>query len=171
MRSLLAGLVLILASAAWAIDPDCADATGEPPVYQGCQLKVGSITSTLTFCTPQFDTDGDPIPEVGALESCSVSLNGGPEQINTVGAPGVTTSFTVIGKYPGHTITAWCTNTEGLADTERSELAARLQDPWGATQEELALAAEIIEADGFELEQLDVIQALCDAVEGGEPAQ
>ena len=105
-------LVGLPTASARAVDPECSGAIGDPPVYQGCQLKLGFLLGTLRFCTPQFDIDGDPIPS-GAMASCTVELDG-VRLVEPVTEPGKVFVVEVQGKNPGHVIRAWCTTAEGL---------------------------------------------------------
>lgn len=97
---------------ALAIDPECTGLTGEPPIYQGCQLKMGTHTATLRFCSPQHDTDGDILP-TGSLQSCTVTVNSLVTSV-AVTDPGVIFTVDVSGKNPGHTIEGYCTNADGI---------------------------------------------------------
>ena len=106
-------LVLCLPIPALAVDPLCDGLIGEPPVYQGCSLKASDFTETLTFCTPQLDVDGDPLL-LGSLLSCTVVLDGVGQTVPAVD-PGELVSVTVTGKSPGHLLSAWCTNIDGLS--------------------------------------------------------
>jgi hypothetical protein len=113
MKILLAVLAILVASPAFAVDPECVDAVGDQPVYSGCQLKTGARTAQFTFCSPQFDDEGDPIPEQGSLASCTVTLDGLPEAIANVDRPGQVFVINLESKNPGHIIGAYCTNTDG----------------------------------------------------------
>ena len=113
MKTLTTILTLLLATPALAIDPECIDAIGEPTVYNGCQLKTDALTATLRFCSPQFDIDGDSVPVVGAVGTCTVELDSLAVTV-PVTAPGILFESTITGKYPGHTIRAWCSTVEGL---------------------------------------------------------
>jgi hypothetical protein len=106
-------LALLVAGPALAVDPECVDAVGEPPVFSGCQLKMDGVTAELRFCTPQHDIDGDLLLDVGHLASCTVELDGLAVTV-PVTSPGIVFQSSVAGKNPGHTIRAWCTTTEGL---------------------------------------------------------
>jgi hypothetical protein len=111
--ALTAILASLVAAPAVAVDPECVDAITEPPVFTGCQLKMQGITADLRFCTPQFDSDGDPILQTGHLASCTVELDGLAVTV-PVTEPGILFQSTVTGKNPGHVIRAWCTTTEDL---------------------------------------------------------
>lgn len=113
MRIWIVLLALLIAGPALAIDPECVDAVGEPPVFQGCQLKLDGLTAELRFCSPQHDADGDPVLDVGHLASCTVELDGLSVTV-PVTAPGILFTSSVSGKNPGHVIRAWCSTTEGL---------------------------------------------------------
>lgn len=113
MKWFMISLALLVAGPALGqVAPECTDATTEPPVFTGCQLKMTGLEANLRFCTPQFDADGDPIPETGAIASCSVELDGVVQTFSVTG-PGTIFSATVTGKNPGHQIRAWCTTVEG----------------------------------------------------------
>lgn len=116
----LSAALALLSTTSFAADPECVDATTEPPVFSGCQLKLDGLQATLRFCSPQFDTDGDPILETGHIASCTVELNGQAVAVATVDRPGQLFEVTVNGKNPGHRIGAFCTTTEG-ADGEKWE--------------------------------------------------
>ena len=105
---------LLAASPALAVDPECLDAINEPPTFQGCQLKMDGLSVDLRFCSPQFDIDGDPIPEANAIASCTVTLDDVTHALATVDRPGQLFSVNLTSKNPGHVITAFCTTTEGL---------------------------------------------------------
>lgn len=112
-RVLLFLLTLSLATPAFAVDPECVGATGAPPVYTGCELKMTGVTADLRFCSPQVDIDGDPVLD-GALGSCTVSLDGAVVSTIPVTLAGQLFSVTVNGKNLGHRLEAFCTNSDGI---------------------------------------------------------
>ena len=116
-------LAFLIACPALAVDPECLDAINEPPTFQGCQLKMSGLSVDLRFCSPQFDIDGDPIPEAGAIASCTVTLDDVTHAIATVDRPGQLFTINLASKNPGHVITAFCSTVEGLpGDVWRSEV-------------------------------------------------
>jgi hypothetical protein len=105
----------LLAPTAAAIDPDCSGLTGDPPVFQGCQWKLPSRTSTVRFCTPQQDIDGDTLP-AGSLRDCTVTLDGAAFSV-PVTEPGVVFNVVMSGKYNGHQVEAYCTSFDDVKGT------------------------------------------------------
>jgi len=125
----LSAVLALLSTPAVAVDPECVDAITEPPVFQGCQLKMQGLTAELRFCSPQFDADGDPVLPTGHLASCTVELDGLAVTV-PVTEPGVLFTSTVAGKNPGHLIRAWCTTTEDLrGEVWESEMCFPHQRP------------------------------------------
>jgi hypothetical protein len=99
---------MLLAPTAWAVDPDCTGLTEDPPVFTGCQWKLPSRTSSVRFCTPQQDIDGDALP-AGSLKECTVILDGNPFTA-PVTEPGIVFNVIMSGKYNGHLVEAYCTS-------------------------------------------------------------
>jgi hypothetical protein len=110
----LGAALALLAAPVQAADPECVNAISEPPVFSGCQLKMTGLAVNVQFCSPQFDIDGDPIPEAGALKSCTVTLDGAIQAVATVDRPGQLFSISLAGKNPGHVVTAFCSTVEDL---------------------------------------------------------
>lgn len=117
MNHFLSTLIVLLVAAcvtpAYAIDPECVGATGAPPVYTGCELTMSGVQADLRFCSPQVDTDGDPVPD-GTVASCTVLLDGTPVSTVPLTQAGELFNVTVTGKNLGHRIEAFCTNAEGI---------------------------------------------------------
>jgi hypothetical protein len=105
---------MFIASSASAVDPECVNAISEPAIYNGCQLKMPGLSAVMEFCSPQFDIDGDPIPEVGAIGSCTITLDGIVQAVAIVDRPGQLFAISLTAKNPGHVIEAFCSTAEDL---------------------------------------------------------
>ena len=96
MKKLLLVLLLV-SSPAFAVDPECNDTAN----FHDPQVVYPSPDRLIDVCSPQFDTDGDAIPDGTPLVCIlEVDRNGSPMvYATTTVAPGTHFVFAVNEKY------------------------------------------------------------------------